>query len=128
MEINLRNLVRLTSASVFITVFLVLSYCPLRRAIQDLLKGTTETQQQATGPQAALVVCQGIIDNSAAKFTLPHPKPGISIPVFAAVIVSLFYTIYRFFCVERVLNFQRKFSVAYLNSVPIYLKNRILLI
>lgn len=128
MEINLRNLVRLLSASVFIMAFLVLSYCPLRRAIQDLLKGTTNTEQQATGRQAAFVVCQGTIDNSAAKFTLPHPKPGISTLVFAAVIVSLFYTFYRFFYSERALDFQRKFSVACLNSVPIYLKNRILLI
>lgn len=44
MEFFLRNKIRPLFAFLLVTAFLVLSYCPLRRAIQDVLGGSTRTQ------------------------------------------------------------------------------------
>lgn len=128
MTFNFWNLIRPLSASLLIIAFLVLSYCPLRRTIQNLIKGTYKTEQAGNGQQAAPVVCQGIIDRPGAKFTIPQPNPGISIPKVIIIVLSLFYPVRQFPCSEKGVVIQQEFLVAYLNSVPIYLRNRILLI
>lgn len=128
MTVSPWSLMHPLSAFLLIAAFLVLSYCPLRRTIQHLLKDPHETEQSGVGRQMASAVCQGIIDGSDTKITMPEPKSKISIPVFTAIVLSLFYAIWRFCCSNRSIAFQRKFLAAYLNSVPIYLRNRILLI
>jgi hypothetical protein len=45
MEFYLRNKIRPLFAFLLVTAFLVLSYCPLRRAIQDVLGGSTRTSK-----------------------------------------------------------------------------------
>jgi hypothetical protein len=119
MTFNLWDQMRLLSAFLLITAFVALSYCPLRRTIQNLISGTHETEQSGTGRQVATVVCQGI---------MAEPKPEIIIPVFTTIVLLLFYSIRQFASSESDFIFQRTFSIAYLTSVPIYLRNRILLI
>lgn len=127
MTFSLMNLIRPLSAFLLITAFLVLSYCPLRRAIQNLIKDTQETEQSTDGRQSGLAICQSIIDSSGSKFNVPEPKSAVSVPIFTAIVFSLFYAICRFLSSERFV-LQRKSLVAYRNSVPIYLRNGILLI
>ena len=119
MTCNLWNLMRPLSAILLMTAFLLLSHCLLRRTIQNLINGTHEIEQPGTGRQGATVVCQGII---------AEPKPEITIPVFTTIVLLLFCSVGQFASSERDFIFQRTFSIAYLNSVPIYLRNRILLI
>jgi len=122
------SLMRPLSAFLLVTAFLVLSYCPIRRTIQHLIKGPQETEQSDAGRQVASTVCRGIIDGSGTKITMPEPKSEVSIPMFTAIVLSLFYAVWIFFCFNRSITFHRKLLGAYLNSVPIYLRNRLLLI
>ena len=128
MTCNLWNLMRPLSAILLMTAFLLLSQCLLTRTIQNLINGTHETEQSGIGRQVASVICQGIIDKVVTKFTIPGPKPGISTLMFPTIVLSLLYSIGQFSSSERGLVFHRKFSIAYLNSVSIYLKNCMLLI
>lgn len=127
MTFTLVNLIRPLSAFLLMTAFLLLSYCPLRRTIQNLIKGTQETEKSADGRQAGLAICQGIIDSSGSTFNVPEPKSAVNVPIFTAIVLSLFYSIRRLLPSERLV-LQRKSLVAYRNAVPIYLRNRILLI
>lgn len=128
MTLNLCNLTRLLSVFLLITAFLLLSFCPLRKTLKSLLTGTHQTEQSGTQRHPASAACQGTVDNSGTKFTIREPKPGIDIPVLKTPFLTYCYFIWRFSFSERGFVFQQKLPIAYLSSIPIYLKNRILLI
>ncbi|WP_353718295.1 hypothetical protein [Dyadobacter sp. 676] len=128
MAFKLCNLTRLLSVFLLITSLLVLSYCPLRKTVQSLLTGTRQTEQSAAQRYLASAACQGTNDSSGTKVTIGEPKPGIDTPVLKTRLFAYGYLIRRFSFSERGFVFGRKISIAYLNSIPIYLKNRILLI
>jgi hypothetical protein len=120
-----------SSLSVFplIVAVLVLSYCPLRRAIQGLFKGSHQTAQTDTrhGKPLTLKVCPGIIDPDP-KLALPEPEfkrlPG------EHIIIDL--TVFSSFRPSPVLEVgiasHDQVCLNFFNTVPIYLWNSVFLI
>lgn len=129
---QLKYLNRLRSLPVFLLIgaFLVLSYCPLRTSIQDLLKSIHRTEQANAGHNKKLVfvVCPGVVNSADTKLTLPEPAFDISILAFTPIDLTSFYPLWGFSSTEKDLTFYRDVSLHSLNTVPLYLRNRILLI
>lgn len=120
-----------SSLSVFplIAAILVLSYCPLRRAIQDLFKGSHQTAQTDTkhGKPLALKVCPGIIDPDP-KLALPGPEfkpaPGAGI----TIALTVFSSFWPSPVLEGGIASYGQASTNIFNTVPIYLWNSVFLI
>jgi hypothetical protein len=114
---------------VLILAFLLLSYCPLRRAIQDLIKGKLQPTEQAKtkGSRPVSQICLGFVNSANEKLILSQPESEIRTPL---VVISLviFYFIWSSLAVGRVTLVQIYFSRTVSSPVPLYLKNRRLLI
>ena len=122
MSFNLPNSTRVLSAFLLLPIFLLLSYCPLRRAVQNLIKKTQETERSGTEGRAALTICPGVINRPDMKVNLPEHKAVASFP--ALTTIASFSILY----LERNTIFQGKISLFYFHSIPIYIMNRVLLI
>ena len=107
---------RAASGFLLIIAFLLLSHCPLRRTIQNLIKGTNETG------------CRGILNSSNNKLNLPVPTFEIRTPAFTATVLKFYYPIRSLTTSEGDSASDRRQRGGYLNSIALFLKNRILLI
>ena len=129
---QLKYLNRLRALPVFLLIgaFLVLSYCPLRTSIQDLLKSTRQTEQANAGHNKKLVfvVCPGVVNSADTKLTLPEPAFDNSILAVTSIDLTSFYSLWGFSSTEKDLPFYRDVSLNTVNPVPLYLRNRLLLI
>ena len=112
-----------------IFAFLTLSYCPLRRAIQDLIKGTPQTEHAKTvnGLQPVSVICLGFANSANEKLILPETKFETRTPL-GGIGLLVFYFISSFLATARFTIIQIDFFRNVNSPIPLYLKNRMLLI
>jgi hypothetical protein len=112
-----------------IFAFLMLSYCPLRRAIQDLVKGTHPTDQAKTvkGLQPVSAICLGFVNSANEKLILPETKFEARTPL-GAIGLLVFYFIWSFLATSRFTTIQIDVFRNVITPIPLYLKNRRLLI
>ena len=128
MEFFLRNKIRPLFAFLLVTAFLVLSYCPLRRAIQDVLGRSTRTQASGSRQQQLVALCQGISDRTGTNLIKPEAAAQVKAPVFAILVAWACGLTWRFYFIRQRHTPVGDFSLTYLDPVPIYLRNRIFLI
>ena len=120
------------SLSVFVLIlsFLVLGSCPVKKAIHTLIKGGIESTNQGTGTEKNLaqIFCAGTENTFGKKLAMPERITTVSAPAVTAVIFTVFWAAWSLLWPESSnFTFQEP-SLLVLDSVPTYLRNRILLI
>ena len=120
------------SLSVFVLIlsFVVLGSCPLKKAIHTLVKDSVESTNHDTGTEKSLsqVVCAGTENTFSKKLAMPERVTELSAPAFTAIIFTAFWAAWSLLAPESSnFTFQEP-SLLVLDSVPTYLRNRILLI
>ncbi len=122
---KIKSLPKLQSSSIIVLIvaFLWLSYCPLRKTIQDFITGTHHTEQTNAGItlKPVSLICLDIADRKIIKLANPQTE-FIALPALLVITLILFLP-FRGFYNEYVFCHQPP-----LHSVPIYLTNRVLLI
>ena len=118
----LKNL-RSGSALLLLIAFLVLSYCPLRRTIQNLLKGTHETEQTIAlnGKRSVSMICMGMADHSSTQLTLPEPPHEVA---FYATVLAVFNFTRPQFIRKKGSFYDQKQQIPIPQPIPLYLKNQ----
>lgn len=113
-----------------LVAFLLLSYCPLRRTIQALIKGIHQTEQTkaSNGTQLTSKICLGFVNDTNEKLILAEPKSGNRAIAFEFIAVLIFYVISSFFAISREHRINGFFFRGLPVTIPLYLKNRVLLI
>lgn len=121
---------RLLSVLIVIVSFLVLSSCPLKKAIQVWLNGTLQTEHTLMGHGKSLIslVCASGENSFDNKISSSLRKPEANAPLFTAILLTAFWAIGFFSKSDsRILSFREPNPLP-IHSVPIYLRNRTFLI
>ena len=118
------------SVFVLIAAFFVLSNCPLRNTLQDMLKGTHTSGHASTrhDNKFTTVGCLAVINSSTAKLILPEVQFNISAPAFGALMLILFYPLWGRVVIDKELIAYTPVHLSSPIPVPLYIKNRIILI
>ena len=121
---------RSLSAFMLIVGFLVLGSCPLKKAIHTLVKGSGQTEQAGAGHEKNLasVICLGSENSFIKKMALPERQTETTSPAFIAIIFTTFWTIWSLFRSQAHDFSFRDGSPESISPVPVYLRNRVLLI
>lgn len=120
-----------SSLSIFVLIvsFLLLGSCPLKKAFQVLLKAPVETghTNSGNGKSLAAKVCFAA-ESNFSKILLPQRKTGANAPLFFTILFTSFWDIqYLFKSGTQPFSFGEP-SPIHLHFVPVYLRNRTLLI
>ena len=122
----LKNLRPLTGF-LLIFVFLVLSYCPLRRALQELITGVHESAKAIDFKGPVSAICLDLI-NRSGKSTIAVPQSETRMSSFAATVIILFCFSQFFYATRRGCIVFKYISPNAFRIIPLYLKNSVWLI
>jgi hypothetical protein len=120
---------RTLSVLLLVTAFLLLSYCPLRRTLQNLIKCTYGSEQSHTGHSEKVTTpaCTAVLNSSISKEVLPQVKfNAISLAVTLTTIVLLYLCLKLAKNKDQVVYTRPPFS--YLTSIHLHLRYLLLLI
>ena len=121
---------RSLSAFMLIVGFLAFGSCPLKKAIHTLIYGSNQTEQAGAGHEKNLasVICLGSENSFTKKMALPERQIEVTSPAFIAIIFTTFWAIWSLFRSEAHAFSFRGTSPESISPVPVYLRNRVLLI
>jgi hypothetical protein len=119
---------RYLSGLLIILGFFVFGSCPVRNTISSLINDTSQNTKQKNAGNANIIsnnTCTGYTSDNITFFYEEASSVNPSLPLLAVLVTAFFLALHLFNKIDFLHDVR---SAPGVNSIPIYLRNRVLLI
>ena len=119
---------RYLSGLLMILGFFVFGSCPVRNAISSLINDTSQNTEQKNAGNSNVIsnhTCTGYTPDNVTLFHGGTSSVNPSLPLLAVIVTPVFPPLHLF---NKISFLHEVVSAPSVNSIPIYLRNRVLLI